>query len=104
MEYVSNLFLLTAKEYPIVQMHHDIEPPVDEYWSFTGFGNYNQSYHEHLCISFCVDVFFSPLEYIIRSTTAGSYNNSVQHFEELFFKVPIPTYQERERAPVLTQP
>lgn len=65
---------------------------------------YERCCHEHLCISFCVDVFFSPLEYIIRSTTAGSYNNSVQHFEELFFKVPIPTYQERERAPVLTQP
>lgn len=30
-EYVSHLFLLTAKEYPIVQMHHDVEPPVDGY-------------------------------------------------------------------------
>lgn len=31
MEYVSNFFLLTAKAYPIVQMHHDIELPVDGY-------------------------------------------------------------------------
>lgn len=30
-EYVSNFFLLTAKAYPIVQMHHDIELPVDGY-------------------------------------------------------------------------
>lgn len=38
---------------------------------------YERCCHEHLCISFCADVFFPPLDYIIRSTIAGSYNNYV---------------------------
>ena len=46
---------------------------------------YERCCHEHLCISFCVDVCFSPLEYIIRSTAAGSYNNSVFNILRNYF-------------------
>ena len=38
---------------------------------------YEQCCHEHLCISFGADMFFPPLDYIIRSTIAGSCNSSV---------------------------
>lgn len=46
---------------------------------------YEQCCHEHLCISFRMDVCFSPLEYIIRSTAAGSYNNSVFNILRNYF-------------------